>query len=413
MTEELRKNLEQEKRIINEILQIEEKIKNISAPEEKRFYHDALNSLKKQLAILNEALVPLIKGRNYKPHEKKDASEKNTVKLSYISPSTKQKNIITIKKSDRAKFIKELSISESNLKKLKKQGFEENIIPKKPSRIARVSNIFFGKISERLAGNFADLKKDLREANIRFPLPIYLSIALFSILCIFLFSIIVFLIGMVFAGILNLVWIPFALAFLSAVIFYIYPSLEKSSVNKKISDELPFAAIYMASIAGADIEPARVLKIIAMSPEYVNIGFEIKKVVNQIDIYGYDLVTALRNISRKTPNKKLADLFNGLAVNITSGGDLKDYLEKKAQNLLADYRIERQTYSKYAETFMDIYISILITAPLILIMMFVIMNVTGLGIGISMNAILVIAIGMVIVVNILFLLFLQIKQPKT
>ena len=114
----------------------------------------------------------------------------------------------------------------------------------------------------------------------------------------------------------------------------------------------------------------------------------------------------------QTPNKKLSELFSGLATNISSGGDLKSYLDKKADNLLLDYKIERQKYSSVAGTFMDIYISVLIAAPLVLMMLFIIMNVTSLDIGLSINTILFLSVAAVVLVNILFIIFLQIRQHK-
>ena len=172
--------------------------------------------------------------------------------------------------------------------------------------------------------------------------------------------------------------LPFGLVGLVMAAFYLYPASEANSVNKGITQELPFATIHMAAIAGSNIEPSKILKIIMKSQEYPNIGREMKKVIAQVDIYGYDLVTSLKNVASSTSNKKLSELFSGIAINISTGGALKNYLEKKADNFLVDYRLERQKYKNLAGTFMDVYISILIAAPLILMMMFIVMNVSGL-----------------------------------
>jgi len=169
----------------------------------------------------------------------------------------------------------------------------------------------------------------------------------------------------------------------------------------------------MAAIAGSNIEPTKIFKIIASSSEYVNVGREIKKVISQIDIYGYDLVTALKNVASRTSNKRLAELFSGLATNISTGGALKNYLGKKSENFLVDYRLERQKYSELAGTFMDVYISILIAAPLVLMMMFIVMNVAGLGMGgLTIEMLLILSVVGVVALNIVFLVVLNMKQPK-
>ena len=207
--------------------------------------------------------------------------------------------------------------------------------------------------------------------------------------------------------------LPFGFSGLALAAFYLYPASEANSIQKKISQELPFATIHMAAVAGSNIEPTKIFKIIAMSKEYINVGKEIQKVIVQVEIYGYDLVTSLKNVALRTSNKKLSELFSGLATNISTGGALKNYLEKKSENFLVDYRLERNEYAALAGTFMDVYISILIAAPLILMMMFIVMNVAGLGMaGLSITTLLILSIIAIVIVNIIFLIVLNMKQPK-
>ena len=135
--------------------------------------------------------------------------------------------------------------------------------------------------------------------------------------------------------------------------------------------------------------------------------------MNYINFYGYDLVSALRLASKHSPSERLGMLFNGLATTIRSGGELTEFLKKHADSLLFDYRLEREKYTKIAETFMDIYISILIAAPMILMILFILLSLTGYGSGFMTPALLSIAIISIIsVLNVGFLLFLNVKQPK-
>ncbi len=413
MIEDLKGNIKQEKKIMEEIEAIGLRFGE-GNEKEKKFYLASLNGLKMQLKVLNDAVPILLK--NLSPIKKLDGSvgdkkPENIMKLGYISPSSKKKRIVVIDKKDKNKFAAGLKDSEDGRSKFRK---EQNIAISKPSYIAHISNKFFSDVSEKLAPSFNNLKEDLKKANVRFTISTYLSIALFITFFVFVFVFLIEIVLIIFDfSYIMWIWVPFVLAALCAVGFYAYPSTEKASVQKKISEELPFATIYMAAIAGSDIEPTKIFKIIAMSPEYKNIGYEMKKVVNQVDVYGYDLVSALKNSAKTTSNKDLAELFSGLATNIVSGGSLRGYLEKKADNFLVDYRLERQKYSRLAETFMDLYISILVAAPMVLMMLVVVMNLTNISEGLSLNLIVVIAIGAVAAVNIIFLIVIQIKQPRT
>jgi len=405
----IKKNLEQEKNILLEIESLNKEINN-SADARKNQILKSINSLKSQLKILNNAIPSLL--NEISPIKKLDPEKSvkkksDTFGLKYISPLTKEKKQITVGKKDKESFAKHLSISESDKK------IREHSLVKKPSSIARISNKLFAGVSSKLSPKFSGLSDDLKKANIRFSSSTYLAIAFFSTCIVLVLSLL--LTALLYLGgfsFLKIIWVPFFLTLLSIVGFYIYPASERNHIKKSIFNELPFATIHMSAIAGSDIEPTKIFRIIAKSPEYPHIGLEMKKIINQVDIYGYDLVTSLKNAARSTSNKKLAELFSGMATNIVSGGSLKNYLDKKSENLLLDYKLERKNYSSVAETFMDIYISILVTAPLILVVMLIIMNVTGLGIGIPFNLMIIFIIGGVGLINILFLIFLQLKQPR-
>jgi archaeal flagellar protein FlaJ len=427
MFEDLKKNLEQEKKIVLDMHSIQISMQNDAS--NKEFYVSSLRALASQLVLLNKAVPGLLKewspiskfaGKSVKPGKiiKKKAAvvpKKDTVKMSYVSPATKEKRYITINKTDKKEFLKKLKLSEGALvgiKKMKAKG--SGVVISKPSSYARISNKLFRKTSDKLTPQFSSLSKDLKKANIRFLLSSYLSMAIMSAVLAFIIGFLVFAVLLI-VSLSNWMYffLPFGFMGLALSAFYLYPASAASSVQKKISSELPFATIHMAAIAGSNIEPTEIFKIIAMSSEYPNIGKEIRKIITQVEVYGYDLVTSLKNVASRTSNKKLAELFSGLATNISTGGALKNYLEKKSENFLMDYRLERQKYSDLAGTFMDVYISILIAAPLVLMMMFIVMNVAGLGMGgLGITTLLVLSIVGIVVVNIIFIVVLNMKQPK-
>jgi len=433
MFEDLKKNIEQEKKITLDMRTIAISIQ--SDPTHKKFYEKSLRALADQLIILNNAIPKLAKewigseqpqskqpaiNQTPKPETKKietpkTQKETKPVKMSYISPSTKEKKFITINEKDKKEFLGKLKLSEKALKKIKRTNTSTNTTTiRKANPYVTFSNKFFRKYSEPLSKQFENVNKDLKKANIKFLLASYLSMAMMSISIAFLAGVLIF--GVLMAiSITNWIFIvlPFGLAGATMAIFYVYPSSQASSVEKNISYELPFATIHMAAIAGSNISPIKIFEILIKTKEYKNLAAEIKKVLTQVNIYGYDLVTSLKNVAKRTSNKRLAELFSGLATNISSGGALKNYLDKKSENFLVDYRLERQKYSALAGTFMDVYISILIAAPLVLMMLFIIMNVSGLGMGgLGIQTLMFLSIGAIIITNIIFIIVLNIKQPK-
>jgi len=211
---------------------------------------------------------------------------------------------------------------------------------------------------------------------------------------------------------LKVIWFIPAVPIFTFLVLYFYPSAETASLKASLDYELPFAVIQMSAIAGADIEPSNIFRIIALSKEYPSIRNESKKLMNQINLYGYDLTTALRNIALVSPSKSWSELLTGIATTLRSGGNLDKYLSKKAESLLFEYRIKREKATKSAETFMDIYISVVIAAPMLMMLLLIMINVSNLGLNIPTLVLSAIIILIVSLINVIFLVFLHISQKK-
>jgi len=450
----LKANLEQIKEIVRELhvftnqLQVMQNLEKNSKVainvKEKRLLNNSIIALTNQLQILNNSIPQLLSGEGFYKKLAAGSSggsvaipEKKSklINIKYKPAPEQEKISLTITDKDRQTFVQNLSQSQLSIKQLKKKyGVDRPVsVFGKPSVYAKISNRFFRNLSTKLVakGYFIKLNKSLRRMNSPFVLGTYLSMIFFTMLIslimgVFLFMILLFFnISLIFPffNIINesvalrfvkFFWIIFAFPLCTGIIMYFYPSSEGKNLGEKIDQELPFVAIHMSAIATSGIEPLNIFKIILKNEEYKYTKTEFKKLINLINFYGQDLVTALKRTARSSSSAKLKALLEGLATAITSGGDLHDFLDKHAEGLLFDYKLERERYTKTSETFMDIYISIAIAAPMILLMLFVIMGSTGalssfLGLSVEMLSFLIILI--IILMNIGFLIFLKLKQP--
>jgi len=432
--ESLKLNLEHEKKIINELSMLMKQAERRKG-REKALIDRTITSLINQLKIINNSIPSILEHispiKKLKPEEEK---VKGLASMSYEHPEGRR--LITVKESDKRKFLEELSLSDINLERIKKEYKVEKVKSftgfKKPNPYAKLSNKFFSGISEKLIerGKFSSLNLNLRKANLPFLLNTYISMMFFTILISIFIAIGVFVLLIFFdvsinspflvkpavmftlARMLRNVLVSLAIPVLTLICFYFYPYTEQQSMGGRIDQELPFVVIHMAAIAGSGIEPSQIFKIIALGKDYPYTSQEIKKVINQVNIYGYDLVNALRNSARNTSSNRLAELFNGLATTISSGGSLTEFLDKRAETLLFDYKLDKEKATKVAETFMDIYISIVIAAPMIMMLLLILISVSGMSIGLSIDALTIIILLIVALINIVFLIFLHIEQPK-
>ena len=383
--------------------------------------------IRNQIKILNDSIPELLNELELiKSLPTQKVKDEKLVKIDYKKPDIegeKDASVLVMKKDSRSFMSSMFKIKEY----LKKVFTSE----KKSSYYVRLSSKLFFDTSNSFVnkGYFKQLNLDLRKANIKFLLNTYVSLMLFSTLLAFAAGLLIFVFLLFFSfsleapfiqlasgsfwmNFLEKIWIILFLPALTFLMFYIYQGSEAKTIGKKIDQEMPFVVINMSAIASSEIEPSKIFQIIARSgEEYPYTKNEFEKVINYVNVYGYDVTTALRTCAEKTSSKNLKELFNGLANSISSGTSLTNFLDKRAESLLFNYKLEREQYTKLAETFMNIYISLVIAAPLVLMLTFFLMSLGGLGIGISLNMISVLIVLIVVLINIVFLVFLHLKQP--
>lgn len=437
--EPIKKKISGHKKILRDLSNLSSQIEKAVDEDERRFLQNQMNSLLKTFRENNGKLKSDIQAINLIGNLK-NAGEKN-VKLpsnwqSLPEKTYPEKKIIPmenamIKGKNKPSYNFEVSeLEKSTLRRLKKKEKGKKVVKEiKPSSYVAFSNKLFSGYSKKLLekGHFKNLQRSLIKANMQMLDRSFVSVILFSTLLAFVVSILVFLFflffnfgpripfitlftGDIIARAITVSWIIAVIPIAVFIFVYTYPNLERKSIETRIDYELPFATIHMASIAESKIEPSNIFRIMVDTGEYPNVSRELIKLMNEINIFGRDLVTALRNSAYNSPSKKLSELFDGLATTINSGGDLANFFEKRAGTLLFDYRLDKEKQTKSAETFMDIYISVVIAAPMILMLLLILIRISGLGIALSTGAIsLIMALG-VSFINVIFLVFLQLKS---
>lgn len=435
MIEEVERNVDTEIQMLREISDYSRRLDN-ATEDEKILLNGAIISLKQGMKIINKSIPKMLGDISLtKKLPAISIRKRKAVEFEKVSFQRAGQEIsVVLDRKDKEKFLKELSISEQFIRKLRrrKKEDEEAYEEFRGSRgYLKIANRFFlnraSKIVKR--GEFKELSVGIRKANIDILFESYIAMMLFSVFLTVIISvfIVVFLLffdislGLPFIGfyegsyllrISRIFWIPLVFPLIVFLGFYFYPSTEKKSIANRINQELPFVVIHMSAVSGSGIVPAEIFRIISFNKEYPYVRKEIRKVLNQINLYGYDLVTALNNASRTAPSEKLAELFSGLSTTVTSGASLSEFLEKRAESLLLNYRLERERYTRVIETFLDVYISLVIAAPMIFLLLMIMMLISGIEVGISTFGLTILSVGSIAILNLFFLVFLQMKQPS-
>ncbi len=297
-----------------------------------------------------------------------------------------------------------------------------NYVLYRPSPYGEFANKLFGNISLRTTGKYPEFFKslfnDLKASDFGVLSKTYVSMIMLT-------SIIGFVIGLMlglvfFQGvvlrILNALLIGILVGVATFVFMYYYPSFLIKKKRSLMKTDLPFVTVHMAAVAGSGAQPISMFTLVLSAGEYKGLEPEIKKILNYVNLFGYDLTTSLRLVAATTPLRTFNELLSGMVTTIETGGDLKSFLEIKAREYMESYEEERRSFTETLATFSDIYIGISLAAPMMLFVVLSIINTPILGgkiAGLTAGAIATLGTFVVIpLMNIIFIVLIDLLQPS-
>jgi flagellar protein FlaJ len=249
---------------------------------------------------------------------------------------------------------------------------------------------------------YAQLRNDLISARSKTPFEVYISTALISSVIVGLGMAIVLgavtyllqlpklisykgqvpevIVGLSqYSLILGTIFVVlFSLGFFGGftyIAFLIYPNIEAGNRRRNIDASLPYAINYITSMSTAGITPAEIFRLLGDSPIYGESAVEARYIAREIDIFGRDLIDALRLVSASTPSSRMKEFLQGAMASISSGGNLTAYFRTKSNQ----YALEnRQTQKMFLDTLgliAESYVTAVVAGMLFLIILQSIMSV--------------------------------------
>ncbi len=263
----------------------------------------------------------------------------------------------------------------------------------------------FNLLGKRMKGKreaYSQLRNDIISARFKTPFEVYLSTAVISSV----------LVGLAAAALIgSLSWIfklpnlvkykgavpgpllaltPYSLVIgtilitifsliifggITYAIFIVYPGIEAGNRRRNIDASLPYAINYITSMSTAGITPAEIFRLLGDSPIYGESSVEARYVAREIDIFGRDLIDALRLVSASTPSKRMKEFLQGAMASISSGGNLTEYFRTKADQYALENRQQQKLFLDTLGLISESYVTAMVAGTLFLIILQSIMSV--------------------------------------
>ena len=110
---------------------------------------------------------------------------------------------------------------------------------------------------------------------------------------------------------------------------------------------------------------------------YGEVSKECGLIVRDVEVFGFDLVTAIENAKETTPSENFRELLNDLLLVHRSGGDLRSFFQAKSDSYREISKNEMDSLLQFLEMIAEIYVTAFVAGPIAIIIMLVAQNLSG------------------------------------
>jgi len=243
-----------------------------------------------------------------------------------------------------------------------------------------------GEKTARFLPLFRDMDKNLRRSGTRISFRAYVSLAILmtllvsiSFLTIFPFILISFLHFPLISSLLFGIGASLFAGVSMVIGFYVYPIYRADSLKRNLEDGLPFTTGYMAILAGAGVPSDHIFRSLAQVDAPLAVSNEAKTVIRDVELFGFDIFSALESASNRTPSVKFREFLEGFIATIRSGGNLTKYLMARSRQYMKLKRIAMRRFSDNLGILAEFYVTLFIAGPLLFVVMLAVMAMLGGG----------------------------------
>ena len=249
----------------------------------------------------------------------------------------------------------------------------------------------FGDYFGRRREKFGSLRENLMKARIYVPMERWLSNAAFYSIIGVIFALFIYLLMKVMLsfilkpefvfGLTDIILIPvvIVIAFFSVFFsFYFLPQIKAWERKGKIEELLPYAIGYISSMAAIGVIPYEIFKKLSgMGENYGEVSNEAKQIVRDVELLGFDFITALRNLATVTASPQMRSFMQGAVTTTLSGGEMGSYFINASKMYMEERRRKYGEFITMLGLFAELYVVGLVAGPLLIVVVMSIMCFLG------------------------------------
>ncbi|WP_436912145.1 type II secretion system F family protein [Halosimplex marinum] len=175
--------------------------------------------------------------------------------------------------------------------------------------------------------------------------------------------------------------------------------------RRGINEGLPRTVAFVYALSRGGMSTPAVMRTLAENRDVYGHGAdEISVAVREMDLFGRDIITSVRNVSKRTPSEEFKTFSENLASVLQSGQNLPGFLRDQYERYREEAADRQEEILELLATIAEAYVTVLVAGTLFLM---TILLVFGLTTAQTINFLRLLAYVMIPLANLLFVIYLS------
>jgi flagellar protein FlaJ len=233
---------------------------------------------------------------------------------------------------------------------------------------------------------FQELHIQLKKGGVLIAFKAYvafmvlISIIVFATAIPVSFIVLPLLLGFPFLSVINFSFtlvIAVSAALVALLITYIYPGMKASGRKAPIDKNLPYIANFLTLLSSSNVPPSVIFESMAKIDSLKEVRMEFSNIIRDIGLFGNDLMSSIVENAKLTPNESLGEILEGYVATVRTGGNPTEYLKITTEAVTKERMGKLDMMLESLAAMAEIYIMMLVAAPLLFIVLFVTLGMIG------------------------------------
>ena len=143
----------------------------------------------------------------------------------------------------------------------------------------------------------------------------------------------------------------------------------------RIDATLPRTVAFVYALSRSGMPFQAVLRTLSRNEDvYGEAARELGVAVRDMDAFGTDVLTALKEAAERTPSDNLAEFSENLASVLSSGQSVSAFLREQYERFQEEVEAQQRQYLDLLSTFAEVYVTVLVAGPLFFITVLVVVG---------------------------------------